>query len=410
MKNEIEKIAIVGGCGHVGLPLGIALAHRNFKVTLVDINEHAVETVNSGKLPFHEDDGEKYLNEAQAEKRLTATTSPEVLKDMHCVIFVTGTPVDEHSNPRVSDVEKVIMHYMKYLNNKLVILRSTVYPGVCDIIDRLLVHNHGHSRLAFCPERIVQGQGIKEIFTLPQIVAATTRGAEEDASFIFSKVAPKILHMLPIEAELAKLMTNSWRYLEFAIANQFYTMVESRGISFWRVFQGVKEDYPRAKHFPKPGLAAGPCLFKDTMQLASFHDNNFYLGHIGMLINEGLPNFLVQQMEKQIGSLKGKKVGILGMTFKPNNDDTRESLSFKVKKLLEIKSAHALTTDPYVPGLLSLRDVLDQADGIIMGVPHREYLNLKFHQPLVDCWGTYEKPDLTASPLEVARTKDKKAA
>lgn len=399
MMSEIKNITIIGGCGHVGLPLGIALASRGFSVSLLDIDHNAIQKINSGKMPFLEEGGEEHLKKALAEGCLRATNDAGTLSECHAAVFVTGTPVDEHLNPRVHDVMRVVEMYLPYLADKLVLMRSTVYPGVVELVDNRLKEKFGKSLLAFCPERIVQGKGIEEIHSLPQIIAATSPEAEKMAASIFSRLTKKLLFMKPIEAELAKLITNSWRYLEFAIANQFYMMVESRGLDFWRVLQGVKEDYPRAAHYPRPGLAAGPCLFKDTMQLASFHNNNFFLGHTGMLVNEGLPAFLIQQLEQKLGSLAGKDVAILGMTFKPNNDDTRESLSFKLKKLLEMKMANVLPSDPYLQDSYSLSEALERADGVILGVPHREYAGLKIDKPLVDCWGSYAKVNLSQSPF-----------
>lgn len=195
--------------------------------------------------------------------------------------------------------------------------------------------------------------------------------------------------LTPKEAELAKLITNSWRYLEFAIANQFYMMVESQGFDFHRIYNALRDEYPRAQHYAKPGLAAGPCLFKDTMQLSAFHKNNYFLGQSAMLVNEGLPSFLVDQLEAKMGSLKNRKIAILGMTFKPNNDDTRESLSFKLKKVLEFKMAKVLPVDPYLNNTIELSVALNAADGIILGVPHREFKELKIAQPFVDCWGVW---------------------
>ena len=185
-------------------------------------------------------------------------------------------------------------------------------------------------------------------------------------------------------------MLNTWRYLEFAIANQFYMMVEDKGLDFYKIFEAMKEDYPRAKNYCKPGLAAGPCLFKDTMQLSAFYRNQFFLGQSAMLVNEGLPNFLVSQLEKKLGSLKNRKVALLGMTFKANNDDIRESLSFKIKKELEFKLADVLPSDPYLKDTYKLEDALSKCDAVILGVPHNEYLNLKIDKPYVDCWNVWK--------------------
>ena len=255
----------------------------------------------------------------------------------------------------------------------------------------LLARSLGICKLAFCPERIVQGKGIEEIFNLPQIVSATSPQAEREAAELFALIAKKIIFLSTTEAELAKLMTNAWRYLEFAIANQFYMIVEKQGFDFYKILDAMKDEYPRAKHFARAGLAAGPCLFKDTMQLSAFHSNEFFLGHSAMLINEGLPNFLIQQLEDKLGSLKNRQIGILGLAFKADNDDLRDSLSFKIKKLLELKMANVLVSDIYVSGTLSLEEFLHQAEGVILGVPHTEYITRVPSCPYVDCWGVWPR-------------------
>ena len=313
-----------------------------------------------------------------------------LVRDADAVIFVTGTPVDEHLNPKIHDVLSVIRLYLPYMNPaQLIILRSTIYPGVFRVVENMLAKSFGPDfMLAFCPERIVQGKGVEEIFTLPQLVSANTDKAFRAAAELFGHIAPKIIRLEPEEAELAKLLTNSWRYLEFAIANQFYMMVEEKGYNFYKILSALSDDYPRAKYFAKAGFAAGPCLFKDTMQLSAFYNNKFFLGQAGMLVNEGLPDFVVGQLETKMGSLKDKKIAILGMTFKPNNDDTRESLSFKVRKNLEFRMAEVLIHDPYLQ-TAPLDEVLAKADGVILGVPHNEYLNLKISVPFVDCWNAW---------------------
>jgi UDP-N-acetyl-D-mannosaminuronic acid dehydrogenase len=356
----MKKIGIIGGCGHVGIPLGLALASRDFDVTLLDINASAVDQINRCVLPFKEAGAVKILK-SHIGKNLAATTNVQMVKDQEAVVFVTGTPVDEHLNPKINDVIKVIKTYLEMMNKEqLIILRSTIFPGTTELIIWLLQDRFGAAKLAFCPERIVQGRGIEEIFNLPQIIAASSEKAYREAYDIFSKISPKIIRLAAREAELVKLITNTWRYLEFAAANQFYMMVENEGLDFYTVYNAIKADYPRADHFPKAGLAAGPCLFKDTMQLSAFYRNNFFLGQSAMLVNEGLPNFLVGQLEKKMGSLEHKKIAVLGMTFKANNDDIRESLSFKIKKLLEFKMAVVLITDPYLNTSLSLAKELSK--------------------------------------------------
>lgn len=401
--KEVQNIAIIGGCGHVGLPLGIVLAEApGFDVTLVDVNADAVKNVNSGKIHFVEQNGETALKKVIG-KTLRATLEKNAIRNADYVVFVTGTPVDEHLNPRVNDLMEVVKQYLPYLNAKqTVVLRSTVFPGSTELVWKNLKRDLPGIRLAFCPERVAQGFAITEIHDLPQIISAFDSESEESAHALFSAVAKEVIRLTPAEAELAKLFANGWRYLHFAIANQFYMMTESHGVNFSRVYEALTYNYPRAKNFPRPGFTAGPCLFKDTMQLSAFHTNNFFLGHAGMLINEGMPNFVVNQLAQKMGTLEGKKIGLLGMAFKPNNDDTRESLSYKVKKVLEAKMATVLDTDVYQPSHKNLQSILKEADGFLLGVPHKEYIGLNLgDKPFIDCWGSWEeRPDLKKSPLE----------
>lgn len=386
----MKKICIIGGCGHVGIPLGLALASKDFEVTLLDINENIVNKINEKKLPFKEDGADELLDN-HIGKNLKATIEPECIKNQEAIIFVTGTPVDEHHNPKIKEVTNIVNNYLQYINkNQLIILRSTIFPGTTEVIDNILHNNFGSSKLAFCPERIVQGNGIKEIFELPQIVSATSETALNEAKSIFEKISSKIIILEPKEAELAKLITNTWRYLEFAIANQFYMMVEDEGLDFYKILNAIKSDYPRANNFAKAGLTAGPCLFKDTMQLSAFYKNQFFLGQSAMLVNEGLPNFLVKKLENKLGSLKNKKIAILGMTFKSNNDDIRESLAFKIKKELEFKMSEVFVSDVYLEGTMDYREAIEKADGIILGAPHDAYKNLKIDKPFVDCWNFWK--------------------
>jgi len=181
------------------------------------------------------------------------------------------------------------------------------------------------------------------------------------------------------EAELAKLYTNTWRYITFAIANQFYMMTEKCGASVKEVHRAMTEGYERGKNIPRPGFTAGPCLLKDTMQLSAFYTNNFNLGYAAMQVNEGLPAFCIEQI-RQNHDLKGMKVGLLGMAFKADVDDVRDSLSFKLRKLLTFHGAEVLCTDEHIAAhdFFPLETVLDQAALFVVGVPHERYRTLVF--------------------------------
>ena len=294
-----RDVVVIGGCGHVGLPLALAFADRGANVAIYDVSEAAVAAVNSGQMPFAE-------------------------------------------------------------------------PGADEVLQRVLA----------------EGKAMTELFELPQIVSSRTQAGADRAAKLFGRLTDQLVRLSPEEAELAKLFTNVWRYIKFATANQLYIMANERGLDFERIRKGLAQDYPRAQDMPAAGFAAGPCLFKDTMQLAAYNNNNFALGHSAMAVNEGMPLYVVSRLEQRF-DLANMTVGILGMSFKGGSDDIRSSLSYKLKRILTFKAGHVLTTDPYVtvdPNLVSLDEVLDKSDLLVIGAPHEEYRNLNTDKPVADVW------------------------
>jgi UDP-N-acetyl-D-mannosaminuronic acid dehydrogenase len=241
---------------------------------------------------------------------------------------------------------------------------------------------------------------MEEIRALPQIISAFDPESLARVRALFSIINEDLIELEPLEAELAKLFTNSWRYMNFAISNQFYVLAETYGLDFQRIYGAVTHRYPRMKSFAKAGFAAGPCLLKDTLQLSAFSGNNFFLGHSAMLVNEGLPNFIVNQLRQQ-KNLRDKVVAVLGMAFKSESDDTRESLSYKLRKLLMVEAKEVLCTDPYVVDrkLVSLDDAVKRAEVIILGAPHSAYRDLHFSSDkvVVDVWGFWPQHQQTAT-------------
>ncbi|HTU20642.1 MAG TPA: nucleotide sugar dehydrogenase [Gemmataceae bacterium] len=387
---EVGPLAIVGGCGHVGLPLALAFAAQGHAVDLLDTSPERVALVNSGRMPFHEDDAEPLLAESIRNGRIKATTDPAVLEDAAAIIVTIGTPVDEYLDPSVGEFDRALTQLLRQVwPGQLLILRSTVFPGMTDRLARQLEQmGRGDVDLAYCPERIVQGKSLIELKQLPQLVAGVTPQAARRAAVLFRIICPKVLFLRPVEAELAKLFCNAWRYINFAIANQFYVMAQHFEADFHTIYRALREDYPRMQSLARPGFAAGPCLLKDTMQLGAFNHGSFVLGQAAMMINEGLPYLVVQDIKRGY-PLADMTVGILGMAFKPESDDPRSSLSYKLRKILLLECKRVLCTDPYVPdtGLTPLAEVLDQADLLIVGTPHACYRDLKCRQPIIDITG-----------------------
>lgn len=396
MKEEkIFDIAIVGGLGHVGLPLGIAFADKNLKVCLIDINKENAEKVKKGEMPFIEYGAEPLLKKVIKNGKLIISLNSKDISKAKNIIITIGTPVDEYLNPKVRSFLEFFKELKKYIDqDQTIIIRSTVYPHTCQRLLESL--GNGNWKVAYCPERIVQGYAIKELKELPQIVSGLSNEAIERVSKLFGILAPKIIKTTVSEAELIKLFSNAWRYVQFAVANQFYMISNNFGVDYDKVRTAMVEGYKRAQTLPGAGFAAGPCLLKDTMQLSAFNSNNFQLGHAAMIINEGLPNYLIDNLKNKY-DLSKKKIGILGMAFKADIDDVRDSLSFKLGKILRFNGAKVYYSDEFAKNqdFISKEKLIKLSDIIIVAVPHSAYKGMVIPRKIdvVDLWGITKRKD-----------------
>ena len=389
-----SDICVIGGCGRVGLPLAIAFADKGLNVLIYDLDRNRMEKVRNGVMPFLEEGCEQKLGQV-INKNLKLIDDPASIAQSKFLIVAIGTPVEEHLNPIYAGMRKSFQTLLPYLvRGQYIILRSTLYPGTTQKLNEFLEENGAQVRVAFCPERIVEGKALAELESLPQIVSAFDEQTVKVVSDLFRVLTEDIVVLEPIEAELAKLITNVWRYITFAAANQFFMLADKHRLDYRRIYQGMTHKYPRAQDLPKPGFAAGPCLFKDTMQMAAFSDNTFFLGHAAMLVNEGLPNYIIQKLKDKI-DLQDKSVGILGMAFKANSDDERDSLSFKLKRLLTMEANRVYCADPYVSRdyFVTAEELVDKSDIIIVATPHAQYktLNIGKDKLLVDIWDFYRR-------------------
>jgi len=385
----MTDIVIIGGCGHVGLPLGMSFAKAGKKVVAMDLDAKKVAETNAGRMPFLDNGADELLPKVLKSGNFRCTTDPAVIREADVVVTVVGTPLDEHLNPRFDVYKDLIEADSTHLRDgQLLVLRSTVYPGTTDRVARTLEREGLKIDVAFCPERVAEGVALEEIAALPQIVSGVTKRAEERASELFKLLTDTVIVLPPLGAELAKLYNNTFRYIQFAVANQFYMIANDYGVDFHEVHRAMTERYPRAKGFPRPGFAAGPCLFKDTMQLSCFNQNAFFLGHAAMLVNEGLPNYIVRRASQR-WDLRDRTVAILGMTFKGDSDDPRDSLSFKLKKSLEVEARHVLCSDPYMehPSFTPIDEAVKRASIVFIGAPHTPYKTYDFgDKQVVDVW------------------------
>ena len=384
-------VVVLGGGGHVGLPLSLALADSGLRVGIFDTNPVTLMRIEAGNVPFVETGAEELLGQLLPTGRLEFSTHAAMVERTDQLIVVVGTPVDEFLAPSLTIFAKTMDQVIPHLRDgTLVVLRSTVFPGTTEYVTQHLADAGCKVDVAFCPERIAEGHALEELLTLPQIVGADDDKAAGRAEALFERLVDHTIRTTSKEAELAKLFTNTWRYMKFAVANQFFMIAHTAGVDYNNVLRAIREDYPRAQDLPGPGFAAGPCLFKDAMQLTAFTTDHFPMGQAAVQINEGLPAYIVSALERRYGTLRGKTVGILGMAFKAESDDERASLSYKLRKLLMWAGARVLATDPYVHDerLVELECVLDESDILILGAPHERYRDLHIGgKDVVDVWG-----------------------
>ncbi|MCV7098949.1 nucleotide sugar dehydrogenase [Mycobacterium palustre] len=395
-----NQICIIGGAGHVGLPLALVLADEGFHVDILDTNASALKTIMAGRMPFVEDGAQELLQRLLPTGRISATTDSWAVRNSDIVICVVGTPVDEYLTPQAHTFFRIIDEISPYFRDgQTLVLRSTVYPGLSQRVHDMFQERGIGVHVTFCPERIAQGHSIRELRTIPQIISGFDAEGRRIVRELFSRTASEIIEVEPQEAELAKLFCNAYRYIQFAVANQFYLLSRDAGLDFDRVHHAATYKNPRVDSLPRAGLAAGPCLLKDTMQLAGFSNNNFMLGHAAMLINEGQPQFIVNMLKRRV-DLRDKTVGLLGMTFKADCDDTRDSLSFKLRHLLMLEAKTVILHDPFLdgPDYYPLDVVLGRSDVLVVGAPHSIYRGLRIPPDKIveDVW----------SCLEVSRDDD----
>ncbi len=383
-------IAIVGGAGHIGLPLGILLANKKKRVVLYDKDKKNIDKINNLRMPFMEEGGSRLLKKNK--KNIFATTEKKYLTNAKVVIICIGTPV-KNSKPDLLLFFKMFKEIKKYLNPKnLLVIRSSIYPGTCLKIEKFL--GKKFRNISYCPERVVQGKSISELPKLPQIISGVSKNSINQSKKLFKIICKKIIITSILEAELIKLFSNAWRYINFSISNEFYIICEKLGINFKELRNNMIDGYDRNRNIPKAGFAAGPCLYKDTAQLNAFLKNSFSLGEAATKINRGFPYFIYSKMKNKFKKkLFSKRIGILGAAFKSDIDDIRDSLSIELYKFLKNKGLKVYISDEFVKmkEIIDKKILIKRSDIIILGVPHSSYKNIKIPKKkyLIDSWGFF---------------------
>ena len=384
-----KHISIIGGAGHVGLPLGLAFAEKKFKIHLIDNNKKSLETIKSNKMPFMEFGANKVLNKSLKSKLFYFETDLKNLSASKYIIICIGTPVNSKLKPNLKDFFNLIFKLKKYVKkNQIIIVRSSVYPGTIEKIKKILKTKNNN--IVYCPERIVQSKSLIELPKLPQIIACDKEKTFLETKKLFKRITEKIIKTNVLEAELIKLYSNANRYINFAIANQLYSICHIHNLNFDRIRDIMQDGYARNLNLTKAGFTSGPCLLKDTMQLHSFCNNNFELGSAAMKINEKIPDLIIEKLKKY-KNYKKKTIGLLGLAFKGETDDIRDSLSIKLLNKLKKLKLKVLQSDEYYKNKknISKEKLILKSNIIIFGAPHKAYKNLKIlkNKKIIDIWG-----------------------
>jgi len=409
-----DTVAIVG-LGRIGLPLALSFADRGLEVIGVDREPRVLDQVRDGRMPFQETGTEELLERILPTGRLRLTERIQDAAEASHLLLTLGTPTHVHIEIDVSQIRGAIDDLLPLLREgHTIILRSTVGPGTTEWVAGYLEQRRGFTVgedifVAHVPERIAVNHFLEEIATLPCVVGGVGAGSGESAGRLFEVFGTEIVQTTPVQAELAKIWTNILRYTEFALPNLLMMECEQYGASVFDVIDLINHDYPRGG-IARPGLTAGTCLRKDF----AFSEERSRAP--GMLlavsrVHESVPLFLVEGLKRRLGgSLRDCKVAVLGLTFKRDSDDVRDSLSIKLIRLLERELAHVARHDPFVAeGTESLDSALAGARAVIVATNHSEYDDLLPRLPadalVVDPWNVTGTGQVFAQVQELARTR-----
>jgi UDP-N-acetyl-D-mannosaminuronic acid dehydrogenase len=406
IRNGTAVVSVLG-LGRVGLPLAIILARSGIKVIGVDIDKQRRSSIEKGEMPFHYPALQDWLATVVQDRMLTVSGSAkEAIQKSEIVILTVGTPTGQQYQLNYSQLQSAVHEILGAdLRNKAILLRSTGVPRTMETIVRpMLAKETGLQigkdfALAVCPERILEGNAHRELYELPEIIGAADVVSADIASELFRRINPKkkIISTTPTGAELAKLFTNIYRYVNFAIANEFAIWSERYGEDAHEIVRIANDGYERSK-IPIPGFAGGPCLGKDCFLL----DNNTTYSSIistAWKLNEGVPQHVAQSLMQELGPLYKVHVSVLGLAFKADSDDTRLSPSVKLVDILRAYAAEVLVHDPHVKGTESLERVLVNPDAVILATNHSAFRNIAERidesgcKIFYDVWGVYKPTD-----------------
>ena len=373
----LPEVAVIG-LGRIGLPLAVSFADHGLNVLGIDKDAERLQAVRDAQMPFEEPGAQDALQRVRAAGRLVVSDSVADAAAAEHIVITLGTPSFSHIEIDIGDIRSALDQLLALLRpGHTLTLRSTIAPGTTDFVAGYLAKHRGFAIgeevfVAHCPERIAAGHFMEEIQSLPCIVGGVGAGSGESVGSLFGVFGAPIVQTTPVQAELAKIWTNILRYANFALPNLLMMDCEQHGANVFDVIELINRDYPRGG-IALPGLTGGTCLRKD------FAFSEERSNAPGMLlavsrVNESVPLFLVEGLKRRIGSLTGRKVAVLGLAFKGNTDDERDSLAHKLVRLLERELADVAVHDPRVATPTPpLEEAVAGADAIVLAANHDEF-------------------------------------
>jgi UDP-N-acetyl-D-mannosaminuronic acid dehydrogenase len=381
-------VAIIG-CGRVGLPLALSFADRGLRTLGVENDPERLSAVREARMPFEEPGAQEALERVTAAGTISWSDRIADAARAEHIVITLGTPSFSHIEIDISDIRSALDDLLPVLTaGHTLILRSTIAPGTTDFVAGYLAKQRGFAIgedvfVAHVPERIAAGRFMEEIVSLPCIVGGAGPRSGEVAGRLFEVFGAPIRQTTPIQAELAKIWTNILRYTMFALPNRLMMECEAAGANVFEVIDLINRDYPRGG-MAQPGFTAGTCLRKDF----AFSEERSPAP--GMLlavsrVHESVPLFLVEGLKRRLGSLDGRKVAVLGLAFKADTDDERDSLAHKLVRLLERELADVAVHDPLVQTpTQSFDDAVLDADAVVIATNHSAFRSADVLQAIAD--------------------------
>ena len=376
-QDTTADVAVIG-LGRVGLPLALSFADRGLSVIGIDNDPARLGSVRDGTMPFEETGAQSLLDRVSAGGRLSLSERVVDAAQARHIVITLGTPSFSHIEIDMRDIRSALDDLLGALQpGHALTLRSTVAPGTTEFVAGYLAKHRGFQigedvYVAHAPERIAAGRFLEEIDSLPCIVGGVGPRSGELVAELFGVFDAPIVQTTPVQAELAKIWANILRYTHFALPNLLMMDCERYGANVFEVIDLVNRDYPRGG-LAQPGLTAGTCLRKD------FTFSEERSNAPGMLlavsrVNESVPLFLVEGVRRRLGSLSGLNVAVLGLAFKADTDDERDSLAHKLIRLLERELADVVAHDPRVATpTVSLEQAVEGADVVVVAANHSEF-------------------------------------